>query len=546
MKKFRTIYVLVCSAITVAAVILVYSTFFQAQAAGSASISCGSDNQDVGETFSVKCRYSSEVPMYSFIGTLTYDSDILSYVSGADSRIGNRLKVMPTMNGEQEYEFSVQFKVLMAGNASISFSATASDGKVEVTGSASTVVTCVGESTTVKPVETTTRIAPTTAASTTKIPSTTKPASTTKTASTTKQITTQTTTKPAFTNVSNTTKLYVTPKAPTTMQIIEVPTMNYVVADLENSANADLESLTTNFGTFDKPFNPSNTEYVLTVGKNITEVNFLARASFGATVVGDGIVDLKDVNSKQVAITVTALDGKTKKTYMIDVRKSDAEEEVSSASQDSEYVQVDGKSYYLFETVNLDKIPENCETVTVNYNERPIEALRMNSGVTLCWLLSDDGEGKLFKYIESSKTFVDVNYIIPSDDHLYLVFNMPEKYSDNETFKPFYININSSMIRALADSKTEDPSEVVLYCDDGSGDPGFYWYGPESETIREASDIEELFLGQDVFTYDENDTQQNKKKSKSAIVISICAVIMLALCTTGVVIYKKARTKKEY
>lgn len=111
--------------------------------------------------------------------------------------------------------------------------------------------------------------------------------------------------------------------------------------DTPELANANLENLAVENFTLDPEFSNDVTNYNITIGSNINELNILAVPSnSNATVSITGNENLK-FGENVINITVTAEDSKTTKTYTINVYKETVEEELERVALLNESVDND-------------------------------------------------------------------------------------------------------------------------------------------------------------------------------------------------------------
>ena len=104
--------------------------------------------------------------------------------------------------------------------------------------------------------------------------------------------------------------------------------INVTKTNNADNANANLETLAIENYTFSPEFEEYVTNYYAEVSNKTEQLNILAIPSnFNATVHVQGNDNLK-IGQNTVTITVTAVDGITKKNYYIDVYKRNEQEEI--------------------------------------------------------------------------------------------------------------------------------------------------------------------------------------------------------------------------
>ena len=118
--------------------VIVISVFFcMSVTADGASMYINKSSVSVGDTFTVTCRFDSSVGLYYFNGKLSFSTSTVQYVSGGGNVSGNTVIVSEMLSGETSYSFSATFKTVAAGNVSLYFEGSGSDGESEITRSTS-------------------------------------------------------------------------------------------------------------------------------------------------------------------------------------------------------------------------------------------------------------------------------------------------------------------------------------------------------------------------------------------------------------------------
>jgi tRNA threonylcarbamoyladenosine modification (KEOPS) complex Pcc1 subunit len=90
------------------------------------------------------------------------------------------------------------------------------------------------------------------------------------------------------------------------------------ITELPASTDASLKRIDVSAGTLSPPFNPSTTNYTLSVPNSVTGISVAGTSNhYRATVVGNVTDKPLAPGNNEIAITVTAEDGTTKRTYRI-------------------------------------------------------------------------------------------------------------------------------------------------------------------------------------------------------------------------------------
>ena len=107
--------------ITAGAAFVIFAVMLSIKAYGAdfnASVSSGEATQ--GENVTVTVNMSSDVTVGAYDLTLTYDANILEYVSGADGGGGGSLRLYNDSNYAGSYTVTVTFKAIGAGSTKLS------------------------------------------------------------------------------------------------------------------------------------------------------------------------------------------------------------------------------------------------------------------------------------------------------------------------------------------------------------------------------------------------------------------------------------------
>ncbi len=248
-------------------VMLCSSAFMiNAFAAGTTTVAFSDNSPKVGDKVTIIVKLNAGEAVYSVDGTVTFNTSVLKYVSGASSASGGTLRFVDSFAGEKTISYNVVFSVIAEGTSNIAFSA-------KYVGESLAMTSAVGSS------------ANLVVKSKAPVTSVTPP---------------QTSSKP----VSS--KPVVTQK----------------------SSNANLLSLSVNGMALTPKFSKDVTEYSLTLENSFEKVKISAQAESGkASVGGLGEVSLK-VGENPCEVIVTAEDG-TKKTYSIKIKRATVEESVA-------------------------------------------------------------------------------------------------------------------------------------------------------------------------------------------------------------------------
>ncbi len=261
-----------------------------------------------------------------------------------------------------------------------------------------------------------------------------------------------------------------------------------VVKVVEPAPNADLGSLTVDGVELSPEFKPDVTEYSATVKYDVTNVNIRGSVSDGgATYIGGGAWSL-DVGDNTRAITVTAQDGTTKKTYTVNIKRMTEEE--TAAEEEAEknanplLVIIDGIDYTIVNDFTDFKIPTGYTIGTTTRRETEISVLNDDHGEYQLFCLADPTGTVALYTCNENDIFTRVNYI-STGGKMYIIEDsyfegiVPEGYEvATRTVDGLEIDVYS-----YSDESLKDFYILKCYVD---GNHGFYSFDTAERTMQRA------------------------------------------------------------
>ena len=162
------------------------------------------------------------------------------------------------------------------------------------------------------------------------------------------------------------------------------------------STNNNLSSLSIEGYKISPTFSKDNTNYVLKIEDDISEINVLATASDSrSTIKGDGKRVLADGENK-IEVIVTSQSG-SEKTYTITV---------TLVEKNPIKVKVGGVEYTVLRTLGSLEKPNGYKEVKIKIKEKDISALTSDkTGLTLVGLKDKDGNASLFIYDKDENSY---------------------------------------------------------------------------------------------------------------------------------------------
>ncbi len=500
MKKIRQLILFCCCAL-----LLSVLPAFHVSAA-TAGIST-SGTPKVGETIRVNLSVSADKAIYSADSTLNYDGSVLQLVSvdgvnSGDYVGGNgSVHIVDANFGENDKSasYSVTFKVLKAGQSSLSYAGSCADIDLnEASFSKSSSVTVQAEQNS-------------------------KPES-----------------KPASKPASSSSK--------PTVSSSSASSASSKKPDL--SSNADLQTLSVSGASLSPAFSAATTSYTVQVDKDIEKITVSAApADSKAKITGGGAYTL-DLGTNYYAITVVAQDG-TKKTYSLAVKRG-TDEEIDVLA-----VTVKGTKYHVCDDLSKVKALPGFSIRKAVYNGVEVDVFSDKENQLALYYLTEDasGKGDYFVYQDQRDSFKLLDYItwnnrkyIFADDGLY---DPPEGYT-TETIK-----IAKAATKAYLYSDEQYADFYVVYCIvDGEG--GYYRYDSVEKTLQRlpvfpetvaVNTDEPLTQPEQTEEADTNWFSELSRTGKIAVllfaVVALCLIFLIIFLPIIALVKKKRNRKPE-
>lgn len=331
-----------------------------------------------------------------------------------------------------------------------------------------------------------------------------------------------------------------TPPTPSTPSTPSTPTTT------TPSSNASLSSLKVSGATLSPAFKASTTSYTANVGFSTESATVSGNAQDGGTCEGLGTFNLK-VGDNIRYITVTAADGKTKKTYKLNIiRAAEGEEPVAPEEPtDPLAVKIGDNDYTVVAEVPT-AVPAGFEASTEEVNGVAVGTLKSSDGEFVLYTLKDNQSGTTDYYTLENGKFSKLKYgvingkmyIFPTQDGDYVA----EGYTKTE------LNIGNSQVDAYNSVDTKLSDFYIIYCY-VDGKYGYYSYDSVENTIQRAPAFESLIIPAE----DEKEVISSLKDvtklgftGKAVIaVIFIIVVCVISLIVLVIIRYVKLRKLED-
>ncbi len=421
-------------------------------ASATVKISLSSSSVSIGNQFTATVKISgSSISAYSL--SITYDSSVISYVSGSGATVNGGNGTIK-ISGSAAGSVTLKFKAVANGSAKIKSGSgefydidykelDASYGSATVTVATTEKKT---EATTEKKTEATTE-------------------------KTTEKKTEATTEKKTENKTEKTTE---NKEEKTTESAPENETEEVTTEDTRSN-NYYLKDLKISPGTLEPEFVKKTKNYTVQLDKDVTSIVVSAEVEDEKSKVSVSGANSLKPGENLVKVSVTAENGAVR-VYKITVN-------CGPVLGDAK-VTVDGKTYDVVESGNLENIPEGFSEIITKYQEWEILAFESNNKLIKIVALSDE-EGNIswFLYDESSESFTRYNEF-SSEFNRYLILSIPEGLDVPAGFEKTSIQI-SGLIYDGAESVNNEGISLVYAMNINSGDKGFYFYdSKESAFLR--------------------------------------------------------------
>ncbi len=200
------------------------------------------------------------------------------------------------------------------------------------------------------------------------------------------------------------------------------------------SKNANLSSLRVKDHELSPAFSASTTSYTVTARYPVEQVTIFASTEHSeATYVGAGTYDLK-VGDNERIVTVTAQDGKTKKSYFVTIKRLTQQETADYDAQnevkDPLGIQLEGVPHHIAADLSAITAPTGFTATTADYKGTAVSVFEnADKTYTLYWLTNDETkQGDFYTYDFVNDTFTPLPYILVNGN-VYILAKLPQTYT---------------------------------------------------------------------------------------------------------------------
>ncbi len=256
------------------------------------------------------------------------------------------------------------------------------------------------------------------------------------------------------------------------------------------SKNANLSSLRVKDHELSPAFSAGTTSYTVTARYPVEQVTIFASAEHSeATYVGAGTYDLK-VGDNERIITVTAEDGKTKKSYFVTIKRLTEQEteeyDKQNVVSDPLAIQLNGVPHHIATDLTDVTPPTGFTATTADHKGTPVGVFEnADKTYTLYWLTNDEtAQGEFYTYDLIADTFTPLLYIIVNNN-VYILAKLPQTYTVPAGYSIVSLPLgNTSTTAFLADEpRLADFYMLYLHYD---GVTQFYRFDKAETTLQRA------------------------------------------------------------
>lgn len=250
------------------------------------------------------------------------------------------------------------------------------------------------------------------------------------------------------------------------------------------SNNANLSSLKVSGATLSPAFKATTTKYTAKVKSDVEKVTITGNAIDGGTCEGLGTFNIKDGENVRY-ITVTAADGKTKKTYTVTIIRGEETDEPDEPETPADPLAVKiGDADYTVIAEAPAAIPAGFTADTAMLGETEVGVLKSADGKIVLYTLkaNESGSTDYYTYDKAKNEFSLLKYGV-INGKMYVFTDT--KSGSAKGYKNTELNLGNSTVNAYksTDSKLSDFYIIYCYVD---GKYGYYSYDSVENTIQRA------------------------------------------------------------
>ena len=300
------------------------------------------------------------------------------------------------------------------------------------------------------------------------------------------------------------------------------------------SVNANLAGLKISPSVLTPAFTPEVTDYTAIVGEDCEKVAVSApTADSNAKVVISGNAELQ-MGENIIECKVTAQDGSTTKVYKIVVTKQEGIVDYGDA-EGILHAEINGIDYEVATTFDDSILPEDFTATTYTYKGQEVKAAANANGLTVMYLIGNDGSGDFYIYDELTDTwspYARINVVEKS----ITIIPLPESVEVPEGFAETTLELNGKRVRGWVWATDEEQKYCIVYGMNQDGEVDFYRYDMKEKTIQRyfadpavASSVDETELVELRTAYQDLEDAYNIRTYLILGIAVIAGILLVAL-----------------
>ena len=335
----------------------------------------------------------------------------------------------------------------------------------------------------------------------------------------------------------------VTIKNPTT----STPSTPSTPSNNTPSSNASLSSLKVSGATLSPSFKATTTKYTAKVSNTTEKVSISGNAVDGGVCEGLGTFNL-NVGDNVRYITVTAADGKTKKTYSVNIIRAAEGEDVPEENAQPLSVLINEAAHTIVQQAP-ETAPAGFEISTATYNEQEVSVLKSADGKIVLYTIANDEtqETNYYTYDEATNQFSLLKYAVLNGKMF--IFAENEELGSAEGYEKTELTIGNATIEAYKSTDPKLSDFYVFYCF-VEGAYGYYSYDSLEGTVQRAPtfklvEVTEETEEKEVISSFKDLVKLDARGKSVIIVLLVIVLCVIALIVLVIIRFVKLRKLEE-
>lgn len=313
------------------------------------------------------------------------------------------------------------------------------------------------------------------------------------------------------------------------------------------SSNASLSSLKVSGATLSPAFKSGTTKYTARVKHKTESVTISGNAIDGGVCEGFGTFKL-NVGDNVRYIKVTAADGKTKRTYSVNIiRNAEGEDEEDIAAALS--VTINEVAHTVVKQAP-ETAPAGFEISTATYNDQEVSVLKSaDEKIVLYTIMNNETSATdYYTYDQNTNQFTLLKYVVLNGKMF--IFAENEEFGSADGYEKTELTIGNATVEAYKSTDSKLADFYVVYCF-VEGTYGYYSYDSLEGTIQRAptfklvETIEEAEEEKEVVNSFKDLLKLSKKGKAIIIVLLVIVLCVISLIVLVIVRFVKLRKLEE-